>query len=78
MDLIHLVNAPLIQPVLPMFNNLSRFQSTLLAIEENKMSIKKALSALLEQFTIRNQHGISRLRFKKATITIVQVVKKRH
>jgi hypothetical protein len=41
-DLIHLsANAPLIQPVLPMSNNLSTIsKQLLLAIEENKMSIK--------------------------------------
>jgi hexosaminidase len=61
-DLIHLsANAPLIQPVLPMSTNLSAIsKQLLLAIEENKMSIK-ALNALLE-FTIRNSaDGISRL-----------------
>jgi hypothetical protein len=35
---------------------------SVLLIEENKMSIKKALSALLEQFTIHSADGISRLR----------------
>jgi hexosaminidase len=40
-DLIALsANAPLIQPVLPMSNNLSVI-SALLVIEENKMLIKK-------------------------------------
>jgi hypothetical protein len=41
-DLIHLsANAPLIQPVLPMSNNLSTIsKQLLLAIEEKKMSIK--------------------------------------
>jgi hexosaminidase len=61
-DLIHLsANAPLIQPVLPMSNNLSTISKQLL-LKKRKMSIK-ALSALLEQFTIRfSGCGISRLR----------------
>jgi hexosaminidase len=55
-DLIRLsANAPLIQPVLPMSNNLSAIsKQLLLAIEEKQDLDKKALNALLEQFTIRN------------------------
>jgi hexosaminidase len=40
-DLIHLsANAPLIQPVLPMSNNLSTISKQLCLIEEKQMSIK--------------------------------------
>jgi hexosaminidase len=54
-DLIHLsANAPLIQPVLPMSNNLSTISKQLLLAIEKQNVDKKALSALLEQFTIRN------------------------
>jgi hypothetical protein len=48
MDLIHLsANAPLIQPT-DVYNLSTISKQLLLAIEEKKMSIKKALSALLE------------------------------
>jgi hexosaminidase len=71
---------PLIQPVLPMSTNLSAIsKQLLLAIEENKMSIKKALNALLEQFTIRNSADVELAVYDslKATITI-KFSKKRH
>jgi hypothetical protein len=38
---IHQVQTPLIQPVLPMSNNLSAISKQLLLVIENKMSIKK-------------------------------------
>ncbi|MFL9829463.1 family 20 glycosylhydrolase [Flavobacterium sp. ST-87] len=48
-------NAPLIQPVLPMSNNLSKVSGLLLQTIENKRNISKAyLNELLEQFNIRN------------------------
>jgi hexosaminidase len=60
LDLIRLsVNAPLIQPVLPISNNLSAIlKQLLLAIEEKQNIDKKALNELLEQFTIRNSADV--------------------
>jgi hexosaminidase len=53
------VNAPLIQPVLPISNNLSAIlKQLLLAIEEKQNIDKKALNELLEQFTIRNSADV--------------------
>jgi len=59
-DLIALsANAPLIQPVLPMSNNLSVIsKQLLLAIEEKQNVDKKALNELLEQLTIRNSADV--------------------
>lgn len=52
-------NAPLIQPLLPMSNNLSEISKQfLLAIEEKQNVDKKALSELLEQLTIRNSADV--------------------
>ncbi|CAM3099279.1 beta-N-acetylhexosaminidase [Flavobacterium frigoris] len=59
-DLIALsANAPLIQPVLLMSNNLSMIsKQLLLAIEEKQNIDKKALNELLEQLTIRNSADV--------------------
>lgn len=52
-------NAPLIQPLLPMSNNLSEISKQfLLAIEEKQNVDKKALNELLEQVTIRNSADV--------------------
>jgi hexosaminidase len=72
-------NAPLIQPVSDVYNLSTISKQLLLAIEEKKMSIK-ALSALLEQFTIRNSADVELAVYDslKATITIKFSSKKRH
>ncbi|WP_016990850.1 beta-N-acetylhexosaminidase [Flavobacterium sp. ACAM 123] len=60
LDLIRLsTNAPLIQPLLSMSNNLSSIsKQLLLSIEEKQNVDKTALSALLEQFNIRNSADV--------------------
>jgi hexosaminidase len=56
-DLIHLSAAPLIQPVLPMSNNLSTIsKQLLLAIEENK--IKKSIECVIGTIPIRNSADV--------------------
>jgi hexosaminidase len=60
LDLIRLSEkAPLIQPVLPMSNTLSRISKQfLLAIEEKQDVNKKVLNELLDQLTIRNSADV--------------------
>jgi hexosaminidase len=59
-DLIALsANAPLIQPVLPMSNNLSAISKQLLLVIEEKQNVdKKGLNELVEQLTIRNSADV--------------------
>jgi hexosaminidase len=56
--LIHLSAAPLIQPVLPMSNNLSTISKQLLLAIEEKQSIKKSIECVIGTIPIRNSADV--------------------